>query len=153
MYQEDDPTQCLDCSPGYVCKGKTSKALPAILAEDGGYKCPKGFYCPLGSYEELPCPVGTYSRDEGTKNLQKCLKCKINWYNDLPGQGGCKKCGPTSYSNGGATTCQCVGANRSFITGSGACLCQIGFQPKNNAANIDSAEDCEQIVDEVCTVA
>jgi hypothetical protein len=44
-----------------------------------------------------------------------------------------------------------VGANRDFVKGTGACLCTIGFQPKNNLPNLDSTEDCEEIVTNVCT--
>lgn len=140
----------MDCTPGYVCLGKTSSATPLSIADQGGFICPVGYYCPLGSYEPSFCPVGTYSKKEGTTSDQKCLPCKVNFYNDLPGQGGCKKCGPTSYADGGATTCKCVGANRDFVKSLGSCLCSTGFTPKNGAANVDSNEDCEQLVKDSC---
>lgn len=151
LYSEDDPTTCMDCTPGYVCVGKTSSANPVDLVTQGGYKCPTGFYCPLGSFEPTACPAGSYSKKEGSTNKFKCLPCKLGYYNDLPGQGGCKKCGPTSSTFfGGALTCQCNGANRDFIKSTGSCLCSIGYQPKNNGTNTDSNEDCEQIVKTVC---
>ena len=141
----------MDCTPGYVCLGATASSMPTNKDTQNGYKCPKGHYCPLGSYRETPCPLGTYNKYEGSSLEQKCLPCKIDWYSDLPGQPGCKKCGPTAYSEGGAQTCTCIGANRDFLKGSGSCLCSIGFKPKNNQPNVDSTEDCEQIVTEVCT--
>jgi len=151
LYSEDDPTTCMDCTPGYVCVGKTSSATPVDLDTQGGYKCPTGFYCPLGSFEPTACPAGSYSKKEGSTNKFKCLPCKLDYYNDLPGQGGCKKCGPTSTTfQGGALTCKCNGANRDFIKSTGSCLCSIGYQPKNNGTNVDSNEDCEQIVKTVC---
>ena len=76
--------------------------------------------------------------------------CKINWYNDLPGQQGCKKCGPTAYSEGGAATCKCYGAHRTYIRSLGACLCEKGYKPKDDAPNIDSPYDCEAEVRQVC---
>lgn len=74
----------------------------------------------------------------------------MNFYNDMPGQAGCKQCGPTSQSFGYATTCECLGANRAFIKSLGACLCKQGYKPKNDKPNIDSAEDCEAIITGVC---
>lgn len=143
MYSEDDPTQCLDCTPGYVCTGKTSSSVPTNNATQGGYMCPTGFYCPLGSFEPTACRAGTYSKREGSTNKLKCLPCKLDYYNDLIGQGGCKKCGPTSTAYGGALTCQCNGANRDFIKSTGSCLCSIGYRPTDNGANVDSNNDCE----------
>jgi len=151
LYSEDDPTQCTPCTPGFVCVGQTSSSRPSSNETDNGYECPTGSYCPLASYREKPCPIGTYSKNKKSTSELKCLPCKVDWYNDLPGQGGCKKCGPTSHADGGALTCQCVGANRDFVKGNGACLCTIGYQPKNNAPNKDSGEDCEQIVTAPCT--
>lgn len=62
---QDKPNECLDCTPGFVCKGRTSSPEPRSEAVDGGYKCPLGHYCPLGSYREEPCPVGTYGKYMG----------------------------------------------------------------------------------------
>ena len=78
----DKPNECLDCTAGYVCKGRTSSATPLSLLLQRGYKCPLGHYCPKGSYEETPCPVGRYSKYMGLKSLNDCIKCKVNFYND-----------------------------------------------------------------------
>ena len=131
--------------------GKTSTPEPINISADGGYECKLGHYCPLGSYDMTPCPVGTYAKYMGLKSVDDCIKCKINFYQDEPGQKGCKKCGPTATSNGGATGCQCLGLGRNFRKSIGACTCGQGFKPKNDQPNIDSAEDCEAIVRNVCT--
>lgn len=148
----DAPGQCLDCTPGYVCLGQTSSKTPKNIATENGYKCPVGNYCPKGSYKPIKCPVGTYAKYEGTTSIQGCLPCKIDTYNDLLGMNGCKQCGPTSQSQGGAIICDCIGANRQFVKSTGACLCSAGYKPKNNRTDTDSIDDCELIVKSVCTV-
>ena len=82
VVNDDAPSEqlCVDCTPGYVCKGKTSRAEPVNVSAHGGYKCPLGFYCPKGSFDELPCPVGTYSKYMGRAAESDCLKCKVNFY-------------------------------------------------------------------------
>ena len=147
--------ECLDCPPGYVCLGETNSATPTSAALHKGYRCPKGHHCPLRSYKETPCPVGTYSKSLGAAGASACLSCKIGWYNDLLGQAGCRKCGPSANtpSTGAATTCTCAGANRRFIKSTGSCLCETGFKPKNGAdPAADAASDCELIVKEACAV-
>jgi hypothetical protein len=37
LYSEDDPTQCFDCTPGYVCLGATSSARPKNVTMHNGY--------------------------------------------------------------------------------------------------------------------
>lgn len=71
--------------PGYVCLGRTSTSTPLDAKLDGGYICPTGYYCPLGSFDLTPCPAGTYSKYTGSKSRTNCLPCKVDWYNDLPG--------------------------------------------------------------------
>ena len=68
MYSDDDPTQCMDCTPGYVCQEATSSAYPTDFSTQNGYRCPLGHYCPLGSYKEIPCPIGKYAKNEGASN-------------------------------------------------------------------------------------
>jgi hypothetical protein len=148
-------TACLDCRPGFVCLGKTNSATPTSRILNRGYRCPKGHYCPLSSYRELPCPAGTYAKLEGTTSLSGCLRCKVGWYNSLEGQEGCRACGPsaTTSADGGATTCTCLGKFRTFIKSTGSCLCQAGYKPKNGGdPEADAATDCELIVKEPCAV-
>ena len=124
--------RCLDCTAGFVCKGKTSTPEPINISADGGYECTLGHYCPTGSFDELMCPVGTYAKYMGRKTIDDCIKCKVDFYQDEPGQKGCKRCGPTANAAGGATTCACNGIGRNFRKSIGACTCGQGFQPKNN---------------------
>jgi hypothetical protein len=145
------PNACLDCTPGYVCLGATSSRNPFSLEDQNGYMCPLGHYCPGGTYQERPCPPGTMGKYEGTVSLSECISCKVGTYNDLWGQGGCKRCGPTSTSEGYlATTCECVGKYRAFIKSSGSCLCKRGYRPVSNRENLDSLEDCEADIKTPC---
>lgn len=88
--------------------------------------------------------------------MDKCIPCKKNTYNDLFGQAGCNKCGPSAFSapnrySNWATTCTCVGRFRRFVKSSGSCLCGRGYQPKNKAPNKDSLADCEAEVQRICS--
>lgn len=148
----ESPNDCRDCPAGYVCLGGTSSATPQDAEEDGGYECPEGHYCPPGSFKEQECPIGHYSKVKGTKFRSDCIKCMTSYYNDVPGQTGCKKCGPTSTSFGGATTCECIGQFRTFVKSLGSCLCEAGYRPKNNMPDIDSSEDCELITQTACPI-
>jgi len=154
LYSETGDYQCIDCTAGYVCLGNTSSSTPQNLLIENGYPCPVGHYCPTGSYLETQCPAGTYAKFQGTEFEEDCVKCKVDYYNDLTGQAGCKKCGPTSETDesGGATTCTCKGLNRKFQIETGTCLCESGYIPKNGQADYDSSEDCELIIVNVCTV-
>ena len=144
------PDVCLDCTPGYACYGRTNSRLPAVKALNNGEPCPVGHYCPGATYAPIECPIGRYAKQTGTTSAETCLKCKNGYYNDVPGQAGCKKCGPTSTSFGGATTCVCNGANRDFIKTGGQCLCATGYKPKDDLPNIDSNADCELISKKGC---
>ena len=86
----------------------------------------------------------------GLTSIDNCIKCKVNYYNDEPGQQGCKLCGATSGSEGGALSCSCRGLGRNFVKSLGACLCSKGYQPLNEEPNNDSGEDCERAVKPVC---
>lgn len=76
----DNPNECLDCTEGYVCLGRTSSKFPAGIARDRGYKCPLGNYCPTGSYEPTACPIGYYAKYLGVTSEEGCIKCKRNTY-------------------------------------------------------------------------
>ncbi len=141
---------CFDCTPGYVCLGNTSTSTPLDKNTENGYLCPAGYYCPKGSYEERPCPVGTFNKHKGKSDLTDCIPCVGGYYNDLIGQAGCKKCGPTSFSTEGALTCYCNGANRKFVKSIGSCLCENGYKPKDGMKDQDSSSDCETIVKLPC---
>lgn len=142
---------CFDCNPGYVCLGKTNSKTPLIRERDNGYICPAGHYCPRASYEETPCPVGTFNKHTGKGNITDCIPCIEGYYNDLIGQAGCKKCGPSSTSTPGSLTCTCIGRNRIFVKSIGSCLCENGYKPKDGMSDGDSKSDCESIVKIPCS--
>ena len=62
-------SQCMNCTAGYVCYGRTSRARPTNPLSHRGEICPKGFYCPQGSYNPTPCPKGTYNTDFGATSI------------------------------------------------------------------------------------
>lgn len=37
--------------------------------------CDPGYYCPAGSSEKIPCPVGTYKSATGGDALTDCITC------------------------------------------------------------------------------
>jgi len=51
------------CTAGYVCYPGSTIATPNdnIL----GIICPKGHYCPLGTFKEIKCQTGTYAPNTG----------------------------------------------------------------------------------------
>lgn len=56
----------------YVCLGGSSSPTPS----DGshGYLCPAGHSCSVGSAQEVPCDLGTYSPSAGAALCVKCPK-------------------------------------------------------------------------------
>ena len=42
--------------------------------------CPQGFYCPLGTKQPEPCPIGTYGAVAGLTDSQSCTKCDSGMY-------------------------------------------------------------------------
>lgn len=95
-----DPTKqyCYPCTPGYVCLGRTSLARPTDRSLHGGYECPKGFYCPESSVEEIPCPTGKFGPDLRQSNITQCLPCPEGYYNHLRGQEACWNCPASAFS-------------------------------------------------------
>jgi hypothetical protein len=76
---------CLACPAGYVCYGGTNTAKPTIPMQDNGELCPKGHYCPEGSFEAIRCPPGTFNPDFGGKSEFDCRLCAANTFQDLFG--------------------------------------------------------------------
>lgn len=65
VYQEG----CSECPEGYLCYGRTNRPNPTLYNEHHGEVCPKGYYCPKGSYSATPCPVGTYNAEFGATKV------------------------------------------------------------------------------------
>ncbi len=73
----DRPGECLPCTAGYVCLGRTTTPFPEDKILEKGYKCPQGYYCPTGSMDPLPCPAGTYNHEQGGKDINSCSQCPV----------------------------------------------------------------------------
>lgn len=84
-YSTVQDTSCLTCMPGYLCYGSTNRKYPTSFTKHHGEICPKGFYCPAGSFEATPCPVGTYNPDLGAFSLTQCMLCPADTFNDKTG--------------------------------------------------------------------
>lgn len=147
---ESGPGVCYDCTPGYVCLGNTSSSTPFNAVSDGGYMCNTGNYCPLASYEQVSCPIGTFNNHKGKGQLSDCIQCVEGSYNDQVGQTGCKKCGPSASSSRGADTCTCLGNNRRFIKSIGSCLCENGYKSTDGQVDQDSSANCQSNVNVPC---
>ena len=148
-------TSCELCEPGYVCLGNTSAQFPTSAAQDKGYACPPGHYCPLGSDSEIPCPMGTYNQFSRRWNASQCLLCPVDTYGAKKGQAQCKPCGTSATTAlNGSTTCTCLGAYRSFQS-DGNCLCIPGYEAFDEFGvrlpeDQDGAEDCQPIERDRC---
>ncbi|CCI46527.1 unnamed protein product [Albugo candida] len=69
------------CDAGYFCKRGNVDATPTYgvtnhsvndAIQIGGNPCPKGFFCPKGTSEPLPCPMGTYANEMGASECAIC---------------------------------------------------------------------------------
>ncbi|XP_042566185.1 multiple epidermal growth factor-like domains protein 6 [Clupea harengus] len=71
------------CDSGFLCLGGASAPAPT----DGvtGAPCPRGFYCPAGSYSAVPCPKGTFSERSGLGEQSECQRCSPGFYCAEPG--------------------------------------------------------------------
>nr|DBA16528.1 TPA: hypothetical protein GDO54_003912 [Pyxicephalus adspersus] len=74
---------CLQCLPGMFCRDWASSAVSGpcqagffcTAGEGGG--CPRGHYCPVGSFHPYACPAGTYNN---LTHQQDCLPCPAGYY-------------------------------------------------------------------------
>lgn len=86
--------ECIDCKPGYYCLGDDAADATSLCKE--GYFCTggtvtytqydngvttdyhnagiaqPGYYAPEGSFEQIKCPEGTYTGDEGRADCDNC---------------------------------------------------------------------------------
>jgi hypothetical protein len=146
---------CLPCSPGFVCLGASTRADPYNVAVEKGFPCPKGYYCPEGSFNATACPEGTYNNAVGAGALERCLSCPSGHYTDKLGQSKCKPCGPNATAKEGSTTCTCVGKYRAYQKYDGSCRCISTYEFRTNFKEYreaDSEEDCFPIVYPRCNL-
>ncbi|KFG49194.1 GCC2 and GCC3 domain-containing protein, partial [Toxoplasma gondii FOU] len=68
---------CLPCSTGNYCEFGATEGKP----------CPAGYYCPSasGTGTSFPCPIGTFSAQEGVTSADTCTKCLAGHFCDVPG--------------------------------------------------------------------
>jgi hypothetical protein len=141
----EDGLNCLPCTAGYVCLGNTRISMPQTVENDGGYPCPPGFFCPLGSSVPSPCPAGTFNGLPASASSSACLPCANNTYSVLTGQPACRPCSASAYTKSlGQTTCECRGKYRSFQATDGFCVCAPSYQFVDELGAILSEEDGEQ---------
>lgn len=88
---------CETCRAGYYCAtaGTTLavyEATPCIgnVCELNAFHydsetCPKGYYCPSGAFQKIPCPRGTYNDLTGKTLLADCLATPAGKFTDTEG--------------------------------------------------------------------
>eukprot|EP00767_Chilomastix_cuspidata_P000870 gnl/Chilomastix_cuspidata/1248.p1 GENE.gnl/Chilomastix_cuspidata/1248~~gnl/Chilomastix_cuspidata/1248.p1 ORF type:complete len:6697 (-),score=752.02 gnl/Chilomastix_cuspidata/1248:22-17397(-) len=107
------------CEAGYMCISHASSPTPSSDSYGNGV-CTAGYYCEEGTYEPLPCPVGTYNRIPGLKAIDECTDCDAGKYCSTAGSSS-----PTGKCAGGY---YCLGsANMSAPTdGVTGAICPAG---------------------------
>ena len=68
---------CLDCPARYYCRkddGNNAEILAAATL------CPTGHYCPKRTINEINCPAGTFSAQEGLSLESECEDCPNGFY-------------------------------------------------------------------------
>ena len=88
------------CDAGYFCVEGAAVADPKDNITGG--ICPKGHYCPAGTYDPQKCPQGSYSNSTGNRNISGCQPCMPGHYCDARGLGfPSGLCDPGFYCPGG----------------------------------------------------
>ena len=150
-------SMCNICVAGHVCEGATTSVTPTDQPTQNGYECPAGYYCPEGSFEEIPCPAGHYNDEVGGEAFDACVPCPVSFFANKIGSSACRTCGGTSDSPGNATTCQCRGSNRAYQTYTQACTCIPRYEyraaeyPFTLVSDEDGSANCTAIEYSSCT--
>lgn len=71
-------SDCSDVPAGYY-------GPVMALTDSDQYECPKGYYCPAGTIDPTPCPVGTYGDATGYTSGADCVPCDAGSYCPFPG--------------------------------------------------------------------
>lgn len=91
------------CDAGYFCLRGAKVADPTDNITGG--ICPKGHYCPGGTYDPEKCPEGTYSNSTFNKNISDCQSCLPGQYCDSKGlELPSGECDPGFFCPGGQKT-------------------------------------------------
>ena len=147
-----EATECTPCTPSKFCdtSGSTSPTgtckrghfctIGAIvnnpgdtsgsITADGAGVCPQGFYCPEGTSNAIPCPVGTFRPDILGISLGSCFKCpRGSFCNDTGLVSPSGLCSAGYYCDGGATSPTQHPSRLGYFSESGAVTdlpCPIG---------------------------
>ncbi|XP_072885876.1 uncharacterized protein [Hemitrygon akajei] len=92
-----------DCWEGYYCIERSSSPNPT----DGitGQRCPRGSYCPKGTVNILPCPIGHFGPMQGSGSEIDCLPCPPGLFCNSSGLvAATGKCNAGYYCTGSSKT-------------------------------------------------
>ena len=140
--------------PGFVCSNGTNTKYPVNVTKDGGYECPTGYYCPLGSAIGTPCPVGTYNMATRGESLSDCSQCPNSTFNNNTGSTTCTICGRSAISTANYTSCECTGKFRIWRPSDNQCVCLTGYSDPNMTESSQTSVqslDCNPILTIVCS--
>lgn len=93
-----DGAACAACQSGKYCPSRG-------MSE--GLTCPQGYYCPVGTTDPEPCPIGTYGSKAGLKDSRECTDCpagKFCWKQGLTSASQSEDCAERYYCRGGSST-------------------------------------------------
>ena len=105
--------------------------------------CGAGFYCPLGTWQPVPCAVGRYSRG-GAKTAEECPSCPAGSVANATGMGECTQCAAGTFQEEeGEQACAACKPGSFCPEGASAPLpCKEGSY--SNATNLTDAKDCTE---------
>ena len=76
-----DKNDCMPCPAGYACPtGDTMEPCNPgsycpnndVISSTSGYICPESHYCPSGTADPIPCPLGYYQNQQGSVSCNLC---------------------------------------------------------------------------------
>ena len=114
-----------------------------------------GYFCPEGSSQEHPCPVGMYNPLPVQASNASCLLCPAQSFGHLTGQPACLPCPASATSDAGAQTCECTGLYRFFQMSDSMCVCSPNYEFIDADGVVksenDGSTDCQPINYPRCT--
>jgi hypothetical protein len=71
-----------NCLGGYYCLESSQTPNPDTVDGDSNRwgPCEEGYYCPLGSSFQIPCPPGTFNPDVKQSSVSACGSCTQGYY-------------------------------------------------------------------------